>query len=201
MSTVPPVPRLSSQNVLAWVDGLARVDRAACDVERIEQIAALERLKSAAAAAQAVLTADFAASQRTAQVVSGVPAARFGQGVAAQVALARRESPYRGSQHAGLAQALVTELPTTLAALRSGDISEWRATIVARETACLDPADRRSADAELGPRLQRWGTGRPRLPRDGLPTGWTRPRSWRAPAAPTPSGGSACARRRTPCPG
>jgi 5-methylcytosine-specific restriction endonuclease McrA len=40
-----------------------------------------------------------------------------------------------------------------LAALRVGDTSEWRATIVARETACLDPADRRVADAELGPRL------------------------------------------------
>ncbi len=40
-----------------------------------------------------------------------------------------------------------------MAALRAGDISEWRATLVARETACLDPADRRAADAELGPAL------------------------------------------------
>jgi hypothetical protein len=40
-----------------------------------------------------------------------------------------------------------------LAALRVGDVSEWRATLVARETACLDPADRRVADAELGPVL------------------------------------------------
>ncbi|MEO7979965.1 MAG: DUF222 domain-containing protein, partial [Sporichthyaceae bacterium] len=61
--------------------------------------------------------------------------ARLGQGVAAQVALARRESPHRGGQHVGLAQALVRELPGTLAELRAGRTSEWPATLVARETA------------------------------------------------------------------
>ncbi len=71
----------------------------------------------------------------------------------AQVGLARRDSPFRGGRYLGLAQALTSELPATLAALRAGDISEWRATLVARETACLDPADRRVADAELGPVL------------------------------------------------
>ena len=44
-----------------------------------------------------------------------------------------------------------------MAALRAGDVSEWRATIVARETACLEPADRLLADAELGPRLASLG--------------------------------------------
>ena len=67
--------------------------------------------------------------------------------------LARRDSPFRGGRYLGLAQALTSELPATLAALRAGDTSEWRATLVARETACLDPADRRVADAELGPTL------------------------------------------------
>ncbi len=71
----------------------------------------------------------------------------------AQVGLARRDSPFRGGRYLGLAQALTSELPATLAALRAGDTSEWRATLVARETACLDPADRRVADAELGPAL------------------------------------------------
>ncbi len=46
-----------------------------------------------------------------------------------------------------------------MAALRAGETSEWRATLVARETACLDPADRRSADAELGPHLASMGDG------------------------------------------
>jgi hypothetical protein len=80
-----------------------------------------------------------------------------GQGIGAQVALARRDSPFRGSRYVGLAQALTTELPETMAALRAGDTSEWRATLVARETACLDPADRRAADAELGPALSGLG--------------------------------------------
>ena len=114
-------------------------------------------LKSAAAAAQAEVTVDFVASQRAEQVAAGVPAAKVGAGIGAQVALARRESPFRGGRYVGLAQALLSELPATMAALRAGDISEWRATIVARETACLDPADRRAADAELGPAPGRAG--------------------------------------------
>ena len=121
------------------------------------QLEALERLKSAAAAAQAVVTADFVASQRAAQRAAGVRADKVGQGIAAQVGLARRDSPHRGSRYVGLAQALLTELPQTMAALRAGDVSEWRATIVARETACLEPADRRIADAELGGRLASLG--------------------------------------------
>ena len=84
---------------------------------------------------------------------AGVPAGKAGAGVGAQVGLARRDSPFRGGRYLGLAQALTAELPATLAALRVGDVSEWRATLVARETACLDPADRRAADAELGPVL------------------------------------------------
>ncbi len=128
----------SAADVQAWIAALRRLDRIVDDAGRITQLNALERLKSAAAAAQAVVTADLVASQRAAQSSAGVPADRVGQGIAGQVALARRESPHRGSQHVGLAQALTTELPHTLAALRDGDVSEWRATIVARETACLE---------------------------------------------------------------
>ena len=144
---------LSTETLRSWIAGLARLDRSVEDAERVTQLELLERLKSAAAAAQAAVTVDFAASQRTAQIAAGVPAAKAGTGVGAQVGLARRDSPVRGSRYLGLAQALLSELPHTLAALRAGDTSEWRATIVARETACLDPADRRAADAELGPQL------------------------------------------------
>ena len=138
---------------------LARVDRAVGDSERVEQIRALEELKSAAAAAQAVVTADLVASQRAKQQAAGVPADQLGRGVAAQVALARRDSPHQGSRHVGLAQALVHEMPGTMAALRAGAISEWRATIVARETACLSREDRRAADDELAGRLATLGDG------------------------------------------
>jgi hypothetical protein len=48
-----------------------------------------------------------------------------------------------------LAKALVYEMPYTLAALQCGVLSEWRATLIARESACLDVDDRRRLDAEL----------------------------------------------------
>ncbi len=117
--------------------------------ELVEQLRRLEELKSAAAAAQARVTALFAASQRCEQRAAGVPAGKVGEGVAAQVALARRDSPARGGQHLGLAEALTKELPHTLAALAGGQINEWRATLVVRETACLSVEHRGQVDAEL----------------------------------------------------
>ncbi len=148
----PAVP-VTAEALRCWIAGLTALDRSVDDAERVTQLELLERLKSAAAAAQAEVTVDVAASQRAQQVAAGVPAGKAGAGVGAQVGLARRDSPFRGGRYLGLAQALTSELPLTLAALRAGDISEWRATIVCRETACLDPADRRAADAELGPAL------------------------------------------------
>jgi hypothetical protein len=40
-------------------------------------------------------------------------------------------------------------MPHTLAALECGKLSEWRATLIVRESACLDVKDRRALDAEL----------------------------------------------------
>lgn len=40
-------------------------------------------------------------------------------------------------------------MPYTLAALESGALTEWRATLIVRESACLDVDDRRILDAEL----------------------------------------------------
>lgn len=115
----------------------------------VEGIAALERLKAAAAARQARLAAALDTARRAAEAAAGVPAAKRGRGVAAEVALARHDSPARGSRHLGFAKALVHEMPSTLAALEAGALSEWRATIVVRESACLTVEDRRRLDAEL----------------------------------------------------
>lgn len=68
---------------------------------------------------------------------------------ASEVALARRDSPARGGRHLGFARALIYEMPRTLAALEAGQLSEWRATLIVRESACLDVEDRRALDAEL----------------------------------------------------
>ena len=115
----------------------------------IEGIASLERLKAAAAAQQARLAAALDTARRSAEAAAGVPADRRGRGLAAEVALARRDSPVRGGRHLGFAKALVHEMPHTLAALEIGALSEWRATIVVRESACLDVDDRSRLDSEL----------------------------------------------------
>ncbi|WP_188960172.1 DUF222 domain-containing protein, partial [Terrabacter tumescens] len=169
----------------------------------IDQLAVLERVKSAVAAAQVRVTAAFVDSQeqvaqawsqrarecsdagdfdgwraardqaRAATFADGDSASRARSGagtddggagsqrrrrrrrpsgmtgVAAQVALARHESPVQGAGHVRLALALTTDLPHTLAALEAGQLSEWRAQIIVRETAALDPADRRLVDAEV----------------------------------------------------
>lgn len=69
--------------------------------------------------------------------------------MASEVALARRDSPTRGNRHLGFAKALIYEMPHTLAALECGLLSEWRATLIVRESACLDVEDRRALDSEL----------------------------------------------------
>src|SRR5277367_3094852 len=128
---------------------LAAVDPASGESALVERIAELERMKSAAAAGQARAAAALDAARRAAESVAGMPSARRGRGIASEIALARRDSPARGGRHLGFAKALVCEMPHTLAALECGALSEWRATLIVRESACLDVEDRRRLDAEL----------------------------------------------------
>jgi Domain of unknown function (DUF222)/HNH endonuclease len=144
-----PARPLDAATVDAWAAALGALDERADDAGRIDSIRALERLKCAAEAAQAVLTADFDASQRAAAAARGVRPERRARGIAEQVALARRESPHRGRQHLGLARVLRGEMPFTMAAFAAGRITEWRATLLARETACLERDDRGRIDAEV----------------------------------------------------
>ena len=128
---------------------LAVVDPRADDAALIERIDWLERVKSAAAAGQARAAALLDEKRRADKAAAGVPTGKQGRGVASEVALARRDSPARGGRHLGLAKALVAEMPQTLAALECGALSEWRATLIVRESACLTVEDRRVLDAEL----------------------------------------------------
>lgn len=139
----------ATATVAGWVDHLAALGRDLSDPERIDLIRSLEQLKAAASAAQARVAADFDTSQREAQEAAGTPARRVGRGIPEQVALARRESPHRGARHLGVAKALSGEMPWTLAALTDGRISEWRATLLVRETAILSREDRAAVDEEL----------------------------------------------------
>jgi hypothetical protein len=152
----------SSQPVdpAAWIASLSGHDgHDLTDSERIDQISELERLKAAAAAAQARITEAFDASQRRAAPALK-PTGEVVRSITAQVALARRESPARGQQHVGVALGLVRDLPQTLEALTHGRISEWRATLIVRETATLTREDRLQVDAELAPQLEGAGDHR-----------------------------------------
>jgi hypothetical protein len=130
-------------------ESILRIDPEAEEAALIARIGELETLKAAAAAGQARATAALATARRAAEVARGIPAARRGRGLAGEVALARRDSPARGNRHLGFANALVHEMPHTLAALESGVLSEWRATLIVRESACLDVEDRARLDVEL----------------------------------------------------
>ncbi|MFZ2515576.1 MAG: hypothetical protein WAW82_07920, partial [Candidatus Lutibacillus vidarii] len=94
----------STRETLASTEPLGRWDEPD-ESELIDLIEALERLKAAASAAQAVATVAFDRATRAREAASGIPSQRRGRGVAAQVALARRESPTLGARHLGLAQA------------------------------------------------------------------------------------------------
>ncbi len=142
-----PDPAADVEGVRALTRALGRVELGVGDdAARVDLLRAIEELKCAASGAQAALAVGLDESQRAAQAAVGEPRARQGRGVAAQVGLARRESHHRGRQFLGLARIVHDEMPHTWAAWRDGRLSEWRVTILARETACLSLEDRREVD-------------------------------------------------------
>jgi len=150
-------------SIVHMIESLFDVDSWSSEEELRQQVERFERLKSAAAAAQARATALWSAKRRAAEAAAGVPVAKRGRGLSAEVGLARRDSVKKGDRHLGLARALVNEMPHTLAALETGVLSEWRATLIVRESACLSVEHRRELDVELcadSSRLEGWGDKR-----------------------------------------
>ena len=139
---------LRATQVEAWTAALADADLIDDPVEQIDEIRALEELACAARARQARLSAAFDAAERERQRAAGVPAAQQGRGVAEQVALARRESPFRGRRHLSLAL-VVDELPHAMRAFRRGLVTEERVTALASETAHLSWEDRLTVDRAI----------------------------------------------------
>ena len=144
------------------------------DAARIDRIATLERMKGACAAAQARLCADLL-TDRLANEHAATDGTRrpfdpdqVRRGVAAEIGLARQQSPHRARRMLGLAQALTTEMPCTLAALAIGATSEYRAELIAQEFGCLTPVDRMIADREIGPKLAGLGDLRSRHAAAGI---------------------------------
>ena len=78
---------------------------------------------------------------------------------AGEVACALGESRDRAESLIGLAQTLGTHLPGTAAALDDGTISRYKAEIIARATAFLDPGEARAAEQEVLDRAARLTPG------------------------------------------
>lgn len=145
--------KLTADALPGLVPELAAVRLASDAAGLIDQLRSLEELKAACAAAQARVTVAFKRLRLAEHEADGLPRERRGKDVAAQVALARRESPRIGSRLVGLADALVHEMPHTMAALAAGELNEWRATLMVKETVCLGREHRRQVDSELADRL------------------------------------------------
>ncbi|MDN5894470.1 MAG: HNH endonuclease [Nocardioides sp.] len=168
----PDVSTLESAlDLLAEIDGAGDLGRGS-DIGRVDVIALLERLKGAAAAAQARVTARFEESQLHQQDAEIARAQRRaaesadageagaaqrrarrltrerGRGIGDQVALARCAQTSQGSRFLGFARAM-GEMPHTHELLAQGRISEWAATILVRESAVLTVEDRAQLDEEL----------------------------------------------------
>jgi len=142
-SSVP----LDAGEIDAWVEQLAASDGPGDDRARVELLGALERLTCAAAGLQAEVAAGLDDSVRAEHERTHRRAEARGAGH--EVALACRESPFRGRQRVSLGLILRDEMPFTRRALREGRITGWKATILARETGCLSLADRQSVDRRL----------------------------------------------------
>jgi hypothetical protein len=156
----PSPSGLDTAALARLVGALAQLEQDVEDAVRIDRIRALEQLRSAVAAAQAVETAAFAAAQRAAQAAGGASQREIAHSVAGQVGLARRLTPHQARRYVGWAKILTGELPQTFAALRAGRVNEWRSLLVARETAWLSSEHRAVVDARLAPRLEELGDRR-----------------------------------------
>ena len=143
--------------VLGWLDEargvfgwLAADPTPAIDgATRIERIAVLEKIKAAAAAAQAAEIVTFAKSQVAEQRSAGVDYRRLGRGIGDQIGMATRTGPWQGARRLTMARDLWHELPGCFGLLAAGEISEYTAALLVSETSHLDPDTRRGVNEQL----------------------------------------------------
>ena len=151
-----------TDSVRALTERLIASEVAVDPKDCIDQLDALERLKSAISAKQARITHELdqhrqaqAEARRMLEPKRRRPNPDAGLGK--EIGLSRRESPHDGRRKLNLARALLSDLPETLAALERGDLNERRAEIIAGETADLDPRQRRGVDAAISNNLDGMG--------------------------------------------
>lgn len=154
-SAVPDVLTLEElQRFLARLDTPIVGDDSAGLVSRLGVV---EQIKGALAGMQARATVELADRELARDKAAGVSKRHQGRGIGAMIGFACRISPWAGTRRLALARALADDLPRTMRALGQGDISEWRATIIAGETAMLNSDQRRRVDAEVAAGMAKLG--------------------------------------------
>ena len=134
----------------------------------LDRIRAMEELRGALAAAQAVESATLVAERRIAAEVEIATVPRPGVGsrrrlelaerqTVAEIGKARRISPHQAGRFVRWACAARSETPAKFGLLAAGSLSERRAVTVFEVAAPLTPEQRRQVDAELAPELPGWG--------------------------------------------
>lgn len=131
----------------------------------VDLLGELEALKNTATAAQAQLAVALEESTKAAEAEQGVRADRRGRAVPNQVGAAIQQSPHAGSAFLSTARVWLTGMPHTFRALRTGILSQWRATLLVRETSHLTAEHRAQIDEQICgpanlPTLARTGTRR-----------------------------------------
>ncbi|WP_040003943.1 DUF222 domain-containing protein [Gordonia alkanivorans] len=140
---------LSTDGLRALQGLLAGMPAGVDEAESVRRLTLLEEIKSACTAVQVRETANLDRLRADDEAARNVPQKRRGRGLAAEVGLARKVSPKKGSQYLGFARALAHEMPHTMAALTDGVLTEWRATILVRETAFLTRESREEIDRRV----------------------------------------------------
>lgn len=131
----------------------------------VDLLGELEALKNTATAAQAQLAVALEESTKAAEAEQGIRADRRGRAVPNQVGAAIQQSPHAGSAFLSTARVWLTGMPHTFHALRIGILSQWRGTLLVRETSHLTAEHRAQIDEQICgpanlPTLARTGTRR-----------------------------------------
>ncbi|MGO2036086.1 MAG: DUF222 domain-containing protein [Brevibacterium sp.] len=119
------------------------------EVETLARITAFEELKATVVAAQARESVAFADLRRARDRANQIPERDCGVRSGEEIGLAKKVSPAAGRKFLTTARAVVTDMPNTLKALNSGEISEDKARIMVEETSVLEPEDRRKVDTRM----------------------------------------------------
>ncbi|MFD6445719.1 HNH endonuclease [Promicromonospora sp. NPDC060204] len=145
--------------------GSGAVVSGAVQAEWVDLLGELEAVKNAITATQARITVALDEATRAEEARQSIRAERRGRGVPNQVGGALRVSPHAGAGFVSTSRVWVTQMPHTFAALQSGVLSQWRATLLVQETSHLSLEHRALIDEEIcGPahlaELARMGTRR-----------------------------------------